>query len=130
MYTIIFSSPKYSHPERIIHYYKICILKIIHVPDCPYRIDTCPFKPQRKMKKNPKLQLCRQHVPLEALFLAVGGLILHSKEIAVFTVQFWIFSSCHQRLKWSRPICQVVTSHKERLIHWKFVSIINHHRYQ
>ena len=35
--------------------------------------------------KNPKLQLCRHHVPLEALYLVVGGLIVPPKGNAVCT---------------------------------------------
>ena len=31
--------------------------------------------------ENSKLQLCRQHVPLEALYLVVGGLIVPPKEM-------------------------------------------------
>ena len=41
--------------------------------------------------KSPKLQLCRQHVPLEALYLVVGGLIVPPKENVVCQLQFWIF---------------------------------------
>ena len=46
----------------------------------------------KKCNKNPKLQLCRQHVPLEALYLVVGGLIVPPKGNAVCTaVNFGFF---------------------------------------
>ena len=78
-------------------------------------------KNQKKIRKKSEIAAVPTHVPLEALYLVVGGLIVPPKENAVCTAAILDF------LKWLRPICQVVTSHKERLINWKFVSIINHH---
>ena len=45
-------------------------------------------------KENPKLQLCRLHVLLEALFFVVGGLIVPPKENAVCTAAILDFF-CH-----------------------------------
>ena len=49
--------------------------------------------------KNLKLHLCRQHVPLEALYLVVGGLIVRTKENAVYTAAILDFLSCHRHCK-------------------------------
>ena len=52
--------------------------------------------------KNPKLQLCRLHVPLEALYFVVGGLIVPPKENAVCTaaiLDFFVMSSTPEVVK-------------------------------
>ena len=54
------------------------------------------------IKKNPKLQLCRQHVPLEALFLVVGGFIVPPIENAVCTAAIldsFVMSSTPEMVK-------------------------------
>ena len=48
--------------------------------------------PSKKVVKNPKLQLCRLHVPLEALYFVVGGLIVPPKENDVCTAAILDFS--------------------------------------
>ena len=50
----------------------------------------------RTNNNNPKLQLCRQHVPFEALYFLVVGLIVPPKENAVCTaaiLDFLVMSS-------------------------------------
>ena len=53
--------------------------------------------------KNPKLQLCRQHVPLEAPYLVVGGLIVPPKGNAACTAAILNFLSCHHHYKCVKP---------------------------
>ena len=49
------------------------------------------------------MQLCRQHVPLEALYLVVGGLIVPPKGNAVCTAAILDFLSCHHHYKGVKP---------------------------
>ena len=53
-------------------------------------------------EKNPKLQLNRRHVPLEALYFVVCGLIVPPKENAVCTaaiLDFFVMSSTPEVVK-------------------------------
>ena len=62
----------------------------------------CSNKMQNVKYINPKLQLCRKHVPLEALSLVVCGLIVPPKENAVCTasmLEFFVMSSTPEVIK-------------------------------
>ena len=61
--------------------------------------------------------------------LYFGGWLIDSAsrgKCCLHSCNFGFLSSCYQHLKVLRPFCQVVTSHQERLINLKFVSILNH----
>ena len=48
--------------------------------------------------------MCRQHVPLEALYLVVGGVKVPPKENLVSTVAILDFLSCHHHYKGVKDI--------------------------
>ena len=54
-------------------------------------------------KINPKIAAVATHVPLEALYLVVGGLIVLPKDNAVCTAAILDFLSCHHHFKGVKP---------------------------
>ena len=61
-------------------------------------------------KKKSKIAAVPTHVPLEALYLVVGGLIVPLKENAVCTVPILDFLSCHYHYKGVKPFQKGVTA--------------------
>ena len=57
---------------------------------------------EKKMKKS-KIAAVPAHVPLEALYLVVGGLIVPSKGNAVCTAAILDVLSCHHHFKGVKP---------------------------
>ena len=70
---------------------------------------------------NPKLQLCRQHVPLEALYLVVGGLIVPPKGNAACTAAILDSLSCHHHYICVKPFQKGVLEGNVPK-NWKFSS--------
>ena len=73
--------------------------------------------------ENPKLQLCRQHVPLEVLYLVFGRLIVRPKENTVGTPAIWDFLSCHHHYKGVKPFQKRVSEGPFSTIHFRQIIV-------
>ena len=61
-------------------------------------------------KEKSKIAAVPTHVPLEALYLVVGGLIVPRKENAVCTVTILDFLSCHHHYEGIKPFQKGVSA--------------------